>query len=54
MWRFIQRFSDKITGNLIGFDRLVLRGTIRYLHELKGLQKHATENTEKTKRHEFH
>ena len=39
MKRFIQRFSDKITGVLNGFDRLILRGTLReltYIREMKG------------------
>ncbi len=29
MKRFIQCFSDKVTGVLSGFDRLVLRATLR-------------------------
>ena len=34
--RFIQRFSDKITGILNGFDRLVLRGTLRQISYVRG------------------
>lgn len=37
MKRFIQRFSDKITGILSGFDRLVLRGTLRSIAYPKGM-----------------
>jgi hypothetical protein len=41
MKRFIQRFSDKIIGVLSGFDRLILRGSLRqisYARNGKGLQ----------------
>jgi hypothetical protein len=41
MQRFIQRFSDKIIGVLSGFDRLILRGSLRqisYARNGKGLQ----------------
>ena len=39
MKQFIQRFSDKITGVLSGFDRLILRGSLRpisYPYGMKG------------------
>src|SRR5437867_8295699 len=39
MKQFIQRFSDKITGVLSGFDRLILRGYLRpisYPYGMKG------------------
>lgn len=29
MKQFIQHFADKITGTLSGWDRIVLRGTLR-------------------------
>ena len=38
MRRFIQRFSDKITGILNGFDRLVLRGTLRPISYVRGIR----------------
>lgn len=41
MKRFIQRFSDKIIGVLSGFDRLIVRGSLRqisYARNGKGLQ----------------
>jgi hypothetical protein len=41
MKRFIQRFSDKIIGVLSGFDRLILRGSLRqisYARNGKGLE----------------
>lgn len=38
MQRFIQRFSDKITGVLSGFDRLVLRGTLRQIIYARGMK----------------
>lgn len=37
MKRFIQRFTDKITGVLTGFDRLVFRGTLRYVAVESGM-----------------
>jgi hypothetical protein len=37
MNRFIQRFADKITGVLSGFDRLVLRGTLRPIAYARGM-----------------
>ena len=37
MKRFIQRFADKITGVLSGFDRLVFRGTLRPISYPKGM-----------------
>jgi hypothetical protein len=36
--RFIQRFGDKITGVLSGFDRLVLRGTLRSIVYVEGMK----------------
>lgn len=39
MTRFIQRFADKITGVLSGFDRLVLRGSLRYLRYPGGMMR---------------
>ena len=38
MKRFIQRFSDKIIGVLNGFDRLVLRGSLRQLSYVRGMK----------------
>jgi len=38
MNRFIQRFTDKITGVLSGFDRLVLRGTLRPIAYARGMR----------------
>jgi hypothetical protein len=38
MKTFIQRFSDKITGVLNGFDRLVLRGTLRRINFPEGMK----------------
>lgn len=37
MRRFIQRFSDKIIGVLNGFDRLILRGTLRPITYPRGM-----------------
>jgi len=37
--RFIQRFGDKITGVLSGFDRLVLRGSLRAIVHVEGLKR---------------
>ena len=37
--RFIQRFGDKITGVLSGFDRLVLRGSLRSIVYPQGMKK---------------
>src|SRR3990172_11715182 len=37
MKSFIQRFSDKIIGVLNGFDRLVLRGTLRPIAYSRGM-----------------
>lgn len=37
MKRFIQRFSDKIIGVLSGFDRLVLRGSLRRISFPEGM-----------------
>lgn len=36
--RFIQRFGDKITGVLSGFDRLVIRGTLRRIVSVEGMK----------------
>jgi hypothetical protein len=36
--RFIQRFRDKITGVLSGFDRIVIRGTLRRIISVGGLK----------------
>ena len=36
--RFIQRFGDKITGVLSGFDRLVVRGTLRRIVSVPGMK----------------
>jgi hypothetical protein len=36
--RFIQRFQDKITGVLSGFDRLVIRGTLRRIVPVAGMK----------------
>jgi hypothetical protein len=38
MKRFIQRFGEKITGILSGFDRLVLRGTLRPISYARGMR----------------
>lgn len=37
MKRFIQRFSDKVMGTISGFDRLVLRGTLRPIAYSRGM-----------------
>jgi len=37
MRRFIQRFSDQVTGILSGFDRLVFRGRLRLLTGVRGM-----------------
>ena len=36
--RFIQRFGDKITGVLSGFDRVVIRGTLRRIVSVDGMK----------------
>ena len=38
MQKFLKRFGDKVIGVLSGFDRLVLRGTLRQLAHLAGMQ----------------
>jgi hypothetical protein len=38
MKRFIQRFADKIIGVLNGFDRLVLRGSLRPISYSRGMK----------------
>src|SRR5438876_9134986 len=37
--RFIQRFGDKITGVLGGFDRLVLRGSLLAIVPVEGMKR---------------
>ena len=37
--RFIQRFADKITGILSGFDRLILRGSLRAIVFPEGMKR---------------
>ena len=37
MDQFIQKYREKVTGVLSGFDRLVLRGTIRFLSYTPGM-----------------
>jgi len=37
--RFIQRFGDKITGVLSGFDRLVLRGSLLAIVPVEGMKR---------------
>ena len=37
MDQFIQKYQEKVTGVLSGFDRLVLRGTIRFLSYTAGM-----------------
>ena len=37
--RFIQRFGEKITGVLSGFDRLVLRGSLRAIVFVEGMKR---------------
>ena len=63
MERFIQHYAEKIIGNLSGFDRLIIRGTLRalavksgmmsYLYNvsvlLKDLGKHFNEKTAQLK-----
>lgn len=44
MEKFIQRFADKITGHLSGFDRLVIRGTIRAISMHNGMRDFAYRN----------
>ncbi|MCI0441975.1 hypothetical protein L0152_02020, partial [bacterium] len=44
MERFIQRFSEKIIGVLSGFDRLVIRGTIRAISMHSGMREFAYQN----------
>lgn len=38
MQRFLQKHADKFTGVLSGFDRLVLRGTLRALSYIAGMK----------------
>ena len=38
MQRFIHRFSNNIIGILNGFDRLVLRGTLRKIAYARGMK----------------
>src|SRR5881628_2084654 len=37
--RFIQRFGDRITGVLSGFDRLVLRGSLLAIVSVEGMKR---------------
>ena len=37
MDQFIQKYREKVTGVLSGFDRLVLKGTIRFLSYTTGM-----------------
>src|SRR5258708_19472375 len=37
--RFIQRFGDRITGVLSGFDRLVLRGSLLAIVSVQGMKR---------------
>src|SRR5260370_41830690 len=37
--RFIQRFGDRITGVLSGFDRLVLRGSLLAIFSVQGMKR---------------
>ena len=37
--RFIQRFGDRITGVLSGFDRLVLRGSLLAIVSVEGMNR---------------
>ena len=39
MDRFIAKHADQITGVVSGFDRLVLRGTIRQIAFVDGLKR---------------
>ena len=38
MERFLERHSDRITGTLEGFDRVLFRGTLRSIAYVKGMQ----------------
>ena len=44
MKRFIQHFSDKIIGVLSGFDRLLIRGTIRAISLHSGMREFLYQN----------
>ncbi|MCI0616119.1 hypothetical protein L0244_24310 [bacterium] len=44
MKQFIQRFSNKIIGTLSGFDRLMIRGTIREISMHNGMREFAYQN----------
>jgi hypothetical protein len=44
MERFIQRFPEKIIGVLSGFDRLVIRGTLRAISLHSGMREFAYQN----------
>jgi len=37
MERFIQRHASKVMGSLSGFDRVRLRGTLRWLSNVRGM-----------------
>ena len=38
MKRFLERHSDRITGTLSGFDRVLFRGTLRSIAHVSGLE----------------
>jgi hypothetical protein len=38
MKRFLKRHSDRITGTLSGFDRVLFRGTLRSIAYVSGLE----------------
>lgn len=44
MKRFIQRFSDKVIGTLSGFDRVVIRGSIRSISMHSGMREFLYQN----------
>jgi len=44
MERFIQRFSDKVIGTLSGFDRVVIRGSIRAISMHSGMREFLYQN----------
>jgi hypothetical protein len=44
MERFIQRFSDKVIGVVSGFDRLVIRGSIRAISMHSGMREFLYQN----------
>jgi len=44
MKRFIQRFSDRVIGTLSGFDRVVIRGSLRALSTNSGMREFLYQN----------